>query len=131
MAPTPLRLFTDPSGLNVTFEIFEAGVAQCGVLVTLNSSARTCRLRRAPNPNSRNTLRSRLGAFGPRKWCRPPSPKRACVTDRKGVTSKYCDPAPTFPSSVPYVSTAPLMTRSGYWVLVPGAVSTLAFQVTG
>src|SRR5260370_41477510 len=71
-------------------EIFEFGLANAGVLVTLKDSARSWSFRFSQMPNSRTMLASRLKRPGPRRIFRDEVPKRGVpATAAKVVVCKY------------------------------------------
>src|SRR5712664_3692603 len=90
MVRPPLFAASDVTLPKLAPEIFEFGLANAGVLVTLKASARSWNLRLSQMLNSRTTLASKLNRPGPRSIFRDEVPKRGVpVTAAKAVVSKY------------------------------------------
>ena len=83
------------------FELFTLpfGLAKCGVLLTLNASARNCSLTCRLIENVRKRLASIFTTPGPRIVLRPTLPNRTSVTRANAVVSKNVPSSPTWPNS--------------------------------
>src|SRR5262245_39725054 len=86
-----------PSAARVGEDAFAPGLLKAGVLLTLKTSHRNCRLSRSVILKLRKRLASRLMTPGPRRILRPVLPKRTPVTGANAVGSNQLTPFPIRP----------------------------------
>jgi len=106
-----------PSEFKTMFATLAFGLPKCGVLVTLNASARNCRPQRSDSRKLRNKATSALTNPGPRRMFLPEVPNRTCVMLAKASGSKNGMSRPMAPN---FCTSG--FTWSAVWLL-PGELS--------